>query len=494
MSNTSHVVCFQPPEPCCGSGGAASSAVPVGQVTGPGALAGTITIAGSQITGTIPASALPPMDCKQTIACLTPGSVPTTALAPGPLPSGVTVPASALPPTTVSNTIAGSGAARTVSTTVNGVTGAAVGIPDLDVYPVSTAFSPTTGILTTTLNNGTILTANIGIASVDQFLDTAVYVTATATLKLTMSNGTVKNIPLSDLVKVTTSGQAIVGDGTTITPVALVIDPASTPNVVSQSAAGLLITLPKNVTPWDCKQTIACLTPGSIPATALAPGPLPSGVTVPASALPPTTVSNTIAGSGAARTVSTTVNGVTGPAVGIPDLDGQTLSISGQTLTISSGNSVTLPSATATSTTHTSAWVQATGLTDTVNGVATTITIPSGVITQVIGYNASGNPVYQNVSGPIVDVHQLTGGDFPNFSTFNGKTYPAALWSPSVIGETWQFQGSAQLQRHQSQWSVNGAGNWTIQFDLAGNTNINEQWPSIQVAFTQAAVSRFGGI
>ncbi len=97
-------------------------------------------------------------------------------------------------------------------------------------------------------------------------------------------------------------------------------------------------------------------------------------------------------------------------------------------------------------------------------------------------------------TGSIVEVHQLSGGDFPNFATFNGKTYPAALWSPTVIGETWQFQGSAQLQRHQSQWSVNASGNWTIQFDLAGNTSINEQWPAIQVAFTQAVVSRFGGI
>ena len=97
-------------------------------------------------------------------------------------------------------------------------------------------------------------------------------------------------------------------------------------------------------------------------------------------------------------------------------------------------------------------------------------------------------------TGPIVEIHQVSGGDFPNFAVFNGKTYPAALWSPAVIGETWQFGGSSPVQRHQSQWSVNGSGNWTIQFDLGGSPNISEQWPNIQITFTQAVVSRFGGI
>ena len=31
------------------------------------------------------------VDCSKVIGCLTPGSVPTSALAPGPLPTGVTI-------------------------------------------------------------------------------------------------------------------------------------------------------------------------------------------------------------------------------------------------------------------------------------------------------------------------------------------------------------------------------------------------------------------
>lgn len=49
------------------------------------------------------------------------------------------LPASALPPTTVSNTIAGTGAARTLSTTVNGVVGAPVPLPETVIPPLTCA-------------------------------------------------------------------------------------------------------------------------------------------------------------------------------------------------------------------------------------------------------------------------------------------------------------------------------------------------------------------
>ena len=532
MPTTSNTACYVPPSSGCGAAASSPAAptagsiplsslapgalpsgvtLPVAQLTGPGAIVSTITIDGSQITGTIPASALPPVDCKKTIACLTPGSIPIEALGSGPLPSGVTIPASALPPTTVFNTVSGSGSARTVSTTVNGVTGAPVRVPD--IFPTTTVFNGATGILTTTLNDGTVLTANIGITPVDQFLDTVTYVAATATLKLTMSNGTVKSVPLSDLVKVTTSGQAIVGDGTTATPVALVIDPASTPNVVSQSASGLLITLPKSAVSWDCKQTIACLTPGSVPTNALAPGALPSGVTIPTSALPPTTVSNTVSGSGATRTVSTTVNGVAGSPVAIPDLDAQTLSIAGQTLSISNGNSVTLPSgSTASPTTHTSSWARATGLTDTVNGVQTTIAIPSGVVTQILGYDANGNPVYQNYA----PIKQFEGAfkSLPGNSTYNpvittqtSNTMPVSLLTTTetlfavtgpnqvlVLGSPTSATAYIPIG---TVWDVKTTGNWagplTIQSPFAidglGSYVVNKiatQQPSVSLRWTGA--------
>ena len=441
--------------------------------------------------------------------------------------------------TTVSNVVTGSGATQSIVTTVNGKSSAAVLVPDtIGVKPVTTVFDGTTGILTTTLSDGTSLTANIGVAAADQFLKTAVYDSATATLKLTMSNGSVKSVPLSDLVKVTT-GFGLTGDGTTAAPVMVVVDPASTSGVVSVSSAGLKVTLP--------------------PVT-------------------PPTVTLSVSGSGATRSIAPIVNGTTGAAVSIPDLDSQTLSLAGQVLIISSGNSVTLPSASpytggttqttkdtvtdqvittdviidpaltnvlvagpsglsakvitsnplvgsgtaanpltvaidpastpgvvsvsgaglkvsapAASPVTNSFYVnQTTGAVSTVSGVKATQVIAPGPTVQSLGFDTNGNLAYNPTI--TTEIHQLTGGDFPNFAVFNGRTYPVAQWTPFLIGETWQFSGASQLQRHQLQWSVNAAGNWTVQLDLAGNTAINETWPAIQVGFMRIAPTRFGGI
>ena len=94
---------------------------------------------------------------------------------------------------------------------------------------------------------------------------------------------------------------------------------------------------------------------------------------------------------------------------------------------------------------------------------------------------------------PTIDLHQLKLGDYPNVSTFNGKTYPANAWTPFLAGESWGFSGQSQLQGHQFQWSVVN-GNWTVQLDLYGNTAINESWPAVQVGFIAIAATRYGGI
>jgi nitrogen fixation protein len=106
----------------------------------------------------------------------------------------------------------------------------------------------------------------------------------------------------------------------------------------------------------------------------LTAGPLPANVQISAASLPPTTVSNAVAGAGLARTISTTVNGVTGAPVAIPDTDAQALSIAGNVISLSNGGSVTLPAIPAT--TNTLALTPAGVLTSTVNGVAANVTIP----------------------------------------------------------------------------------------------------------------------
>jgi hypothetical protein len=189
-------------------------------------------------------------------------------------------------------------------------------------------------------------------------------------------------------------------------------------------------------------------------------------------AVPATTVSNTVSGSGTTRILTTTVNGVTSAAVDISDKDMQALSIAGNVITLTNGGSVTLPAAPATTntltyfpatgsggaalgstvngvlstvpiaaivsctnisdafttapaaptaasvilgkncqsftlaqlsaaivppTTNTAVWTQAGGLVETVNGVASTVAIPAGVPTQMLGYDAAGKPVYQAI-------------------------------------------------------------------------------------------------
>ena len=203
-----------------------------------------------------------------------------------------------------------------------------------DVHVIATNFNPANGVLTTSLSDGTSLTANIGVAAADKFLTSTVYDASTSSLKLTMSDGTVMTVPLADLVKVATDGLAIQGDGTTGTPVKLVLDPASSGIAATQTAAGLkLVVAPPAAT------TNTITISGSTVTTVV------NGVTATATlpATPATTVSNVVTGSGASQTLITTVNGVAAAPVSLPDLDAQTLSLAGQVLTISNGNSVTIP-------------------------------------------------------------------------------------------------------------------------------------------------------
>lgn len=87
-----------------------------------------------------------------------------------------------------------------------------------------------------------------------------------------------------------------------------------------------------------------------------------NGVAATASAVG--SVSNT----SSANTIKTTVNGVAGSTVNIIN-------------------------------SNTNALTQAGGLVNTVNGVAATTSIPSGTVSSLLGYNASGSPVYQPLSG-----------------------------------------------------------------------------------------------
>jgi hypothetical protein len=84
---------------------------------------------------------------------------------------------------------------------------------------------------------------------------------------------------------------------------------------------------------------------------------------------------------------------VDGTSIVLTDKDSQTLTLTGSTLQISGGNSVTLPV-----TVHANSWTQAVGLAESVNGVTSNINIPAGTLTQVLGYSSTGTPVYTPVA------------------------------------------------------------------------------------------------
>ncbi len=102
--------------------------------------------------------------------------------------------------------------------------------------------------------------------------------------------------------------------------------------------------------------------------------------------------SNAVSGvsnSSSANTLSTTVNGVAGTTVPIIN-------------------------------TNTNALTQAGGLVNTVNGVAATTSIVTGTVSNILGYNASGTPVYQTASA-------ILGGATTNALALSGNTLTSTV-------------------------------------------------------------------
>jgi hypothetical protein len=357
----------------------------------------TSTVNGVSATTALPAAGSS-WDCPKTLACLTPGSVPTSALAPGVLPAGVTIPTSALPVTTNLLSVGGTAAAPTLTSLVNGIQ--------------SVVMLPAAGSGWDCLKTLACLTPG----SIDP-----------AALKPgALPTGV--TIPTSAL-PVTTNLLSVGGTAAAPTLTSLVNGIQS---VVMLPAAG---------SGWDCLKTLACLTPGSVPAAALAPGALPAGVTVPASALPPTTVAASIAGTGTGRTLTIAVNGVPAAPVPLPDLDAQTLSIGGTsadpTLSISNGNTVKLPTS---AVAHVNSWTRVGGLAESVNGASSNIVISAGCPTDLIGYDATGAVVYAPVKKYTVLV--------PLYGTATGAVkqafYPPIAGQSTFVDE-WTYDSVIEL-------------------------------------------------
>lgn len=192
-------------------------------------------------------------------------------------------------------------------------------------------------------------------------------------------------------------------DGMTINP------PTTTNTLVFDAATKQLTSTSNGVASIADLSSLASATPFSGTAAGLVPAgpsaPLDGKflqadgkwVSVPVT----TTVSNTVSGVGALRTLTTTVNGVTGASVGIPDTNDQALSIAGNVISLVNGGSITLPAAPATTNVLAIDTIGKT-ITSTVNGVVATISTATLDDEGVTLAFSAGNLELKNSSGAVL--------------------------------------------------------------------------------------------
>lgn len=112
--------------------------------------------------------------------------------------------------------------------------------------------------------------------------------------------------------------------------------------------------------------------------------------------------------------------------------DSQQLSISGNTLSLTNGGSVTLPSAGATTN---SLSMTSGGITSTVNGVASTISTPTAGINEFLGFNFSGNPVKSTLGNTLTSnnnrITSTVNGTAANLDANIGTVQYVAGWNSS---------------------------------------------------------------
>jgi hypothetical protein len=441
---------------------------------------------------TVPASALPPAaapwDCTKTLSCLTPGSIDPAALKPGALPAGVTVPAAQIVGVIPAAPIAAGPLPANITLSATQIVGVipAANLPPaaagplpanvtlsatqivgvIPAAPIAAGPLPANVTLSATQIVGVIPAANLpsavpptnsltigGTPSAPTITSTVNGVSATTALPAagsswdcpkTLACLTPGSVPTSALAPgVLPAGVTIPTSALPVTTNLLSVGGTAAAPTLTSLVNGIqsVVMLPAAGSGWDCLKTLACLTPGSVPAAALAPGALPAGVTVPASALPPTTVAASIAGTGTGRTLTIAVNGVPAAPVPLPDLDAQTLSIGGTsadpTLSISNGNTVKLPTS---AVAHVNSWTRVGGLAESVNGASSNIVISAGCPTDLIGYDATGAVVYAPVKKYTVLV--------PLYGTATGAVkqafYPPIAGQSTFVDE-WTYDSVIEL-------------------------------------------------
>ena len=117
------------------------------------------------------------------------------------------------------------------------------------------------------------------------------------------------------------------------------------------------------------------------------------------------------------NTLTSTVNGVAATSSAVSGIN-NTSSANTLSTTINGVTGATVPIINS----NTKTWTQSGGITTTVNGVASNITPASGTITNVLGYNSTGAPVYQAYSSVSPTDWHITGNSGTTSGNFLGTT------------------------------------------------------------------------
>jgi len=364
-------------------------------------------------------------------------------------------------------------ASSTITSTVNGVSsvitpaaGTTANVLGFDAtgalvkqtassLPVTNAFAATSGTLTTTINGvaatltpaaGTIAN-NIGFDASGNLVKQAPAATATTNV-FTAATSTITSV--------------VNGVSSAITPAA-----GTTTNVLGFDATGTLVkqtasSLPVTNTIANSVNTITSTVNGVVSTTSAvnthtltaATSALTSTVNGVTATLTPAagTIANNIGfdASGnlvkqapaatattnvftaATSTITSTVNGVSSA---ITPAAGTTTNVLGFDAT----GALVKQTASSLPVTNTSTLTQAGGLVNTVNGVAATTAIPTGTVTNLLGYSSTGTPVYQSAASVLsgATTHLLTAASSTITSTVNGVSSaitPAAGTTTNVLG------------------------------------------------------------
>ncbi len=314
----------------------------------------------------------------------------------------------------------------------------------------STSYDPTTKLLTTTIDgvaktaliagtSGVIVGAGLtgdGLAATP----IALKIDPASTAPVTVGPAGLKvDVAPSKIVV----GAGLTGDGLAATPTTIKIDPASTAPV-SVGPAGLKVDAPPIVpsqittfTQDKIGKTITIAVDGTAP------------MTIDVSNLDDEAYQMEFS---AGYLLLKNQAGVVLSTTPIPDLDAQKLTglagIAGYTLKLTNSTDVVItapelgqmfPTATPTATTavltkdgksvlvtglpvtNVTSWTKAAGMIDTVNGVVSTVAIPTGVIVENVGYDATGKVVYQPTMAAADFWRTSTGALLPDGTTDTTK-------------------------------------------------------------------------